>query len=130
MFFFVSLCLGGSRKKIVMAIENDEFGHDPSVQRMRKIFSSMEKAQWELLEKLKISTFDDRLRNIRKTALDLFGKSFPLAISKGMNLDEDASAGLYAFCLVQSLKLAGIFIPDNFLPDNKQLEAVVMETIS
>ena len=130
MIFFVSLCLDGSRKRIDMAIENDEFGHDPSVQRTRKIFSSMEKAQWELLEKLKISTFDDRLRNIRKTALDLFGKSFPLAISKGMNLDEDASAGLYAFCLVQSLKLAGILIPDNFLPDKKQLEAVVMETIS
>ena len=113
-----------------MAIKNDDFGHDSSVQRMRKIFSSMEKAQWDILEKLKISTFDDRLRNIRKTALDLFGKSFPLAISKGMNLDEDASVGLYAFCLVQSLKLAGILIPDNFLPDNKQLEAVVMGTVS
>ena len=113
-----------------MAIENDDFGNDPSVKRMRKIFSSMEKAQWDILEKLKISTFDERLQNIRKTALDLFGKSFPLAISKGMDLDEDASAGLYAFCLVQSLKLAGILIPDNFLPDKKQLEAVVMETIS
>ena len=113
-----------------MAIENDEFGHDPSVQRTRKIFSNMEKVQWDMLEKLKISTFDDRLRNIRKTALALFGKSFPLAISKGMDLDEDESAGLYAFCLAQSLKLAGILIPDNFMPDNKQLEAIVMETIS
>ena len=113
-----------------MAIENDEFGHDPSVQRMRKIFSSMEKTQWELLEKLKISPFDDRLRSIRKKALDLFGKSFPLAISKGIDMNEDASAGLYAFCLAQSLKITGILIPDNFLPDNKQLEAVVMETLS
>jgi len=113
-----------------MVVENDDFGHDPSVQRMRKIFSSMEKIQWDMLEKLKISTFDNRLRNIRKTALDLFGKSFQLAISKGMDLDEDASAGLYALCLVQSLKLTGILIPDNFLPENKQLEAVVMETIS
>jgi len=130
MIFFVSLCLGGSRKKIAMAIENDEFGHDPSVQRMRKIFSSIEKAQWDMLEKMKISTFDDRLRNIRKTALDLFGKSFPLAVSKGMELDEKESAGLYAFCFAQSLKLSGIIIPDNFLPENKQLEAVVMETIS
>ena len=130
MIFFVSLWLGGSKIKNAMAIENDNFGHDPSVQRMRKIFSSMEKAQWDMLEKLKISTFDDRLRNIRKTALNLFEKSFPLAVSKGMNLDDDASAGLYAFCLAQSLKLAGILIPDNFLPENKQLEAVVMETIS
>ena len=125
----VSLCLDGSKKN-AMAIENDDFGHDPSVQRTRKIFSSMEKAQWDMLKKLKIYPFDDRLRNIRKTALDLFGKSFPLAISKGMDLDEDTSAGLYAFCLAQSLKLAGILIPDNFLPENKQLEAVVMETLS
>ena len=130
MIFFVSLCLDGSRKRIDMAIENDEFGHDPSVQRTRKIFSSMEKAQWELLEKLKISPFDDRLRSIRKKALDLFGKSFPIAISKGIDLNEDASAGLYAFCLAQSLKPVGFDVPDNFLPDNKQLETIVMETIS
>ena len=113
-----------------MAIENDDFGHDPSVQRMRKIFSSMEKAQWELLEKLKISTFDDRLRNIRKTALDLFGKSFPIAASKGMELGEKESAELYAFCLAQSLKPVGIDVPDNFLPNNKQLEAIAMEALS
>ena len=118
------------RKKSAMAIENDDFGHDPSVQRMRKIFSSMEKAQWDMLEKLKISTFDDRLRNIRKTALYLFEKSFPIAVSKGMDLDEKASAELYAFCLAQSLKPVGIDVADNFLPENKQLEAVVMEAIS
>ena len=113
-----------------MAIQNDDFGHDPSVQRMRKIFSSMEKAQWDMLEKLKISTFDDRLRNIRKTALNLFGKSFQLAGSKGMNLDEKTSAVLYAFCLAQSLKPVGIDVADDLLPDNKQLEAVVVEAIS
>ena len=113
-----------------MTIQNDEFGHDPSVQRMRKIFLSMEKVQWDMLEKLKISTFDDRLRNIRKTALDLFGKSFPIAASKGMELDEKESAMLYAFCLAQSLKPVGIDVPDNFLPDNKQLETVVVEALS
>ena len=113
-----------------MAIENDDFGYDPSVQRMRKIFSSMEKAQWDMLEKLKISTFDDRLRNIRKTALYLFEKSFPIAVSKGMELDEKASAELYAFCLAQSLKPVGIDVADDLLPKNKQLEAIAMEAIS
>lgn len=113
-----------------MIIKNDDFGHDPSVQRMRKIFSSMEKAQWDMLEKLKISAFDDRLRNIRKTALYLFEKAFPIAVSKGMDLDEDSSAELYAFCLAQSLKPVGVDVPADLLVDNKQLEAVVMETIS
>ena len=118
------------RKKNDMVIKNDDFGHDPSVQRMRKIFSSMEKAQWDMLEKLKISTFDERLRNVRKTALYFFEKSFPIAVSKGMNLDDDASAGLYAFCLEQSLKPVGINVPADLLPEDKQLEAVVMEAIS
>ena len=113
-----------------MEIENDDFGHDPSVQRMRKIFSSMENTQWDMLEKLAISTFDDRLRNIRKTALNLFEKAFSLAVSKGMNPDEKTSAVLYAFCLAQSLKPDGINVPDNFLPDNEQLEAVVVEALS
>ena len=113
-----------------MVIKNDDFGYDPSVQRMRKIFSSMEKAQWDMLEKLKISTFDDRLRNVRKTALYLFEKSFPIAVSKGMELDEKKSAELYAFCLARSLKPVGIDVPADFLPDNKQIEAVVMEALS
>ena len=113
-----------------MAIENDQFGRDPSVQRMRKIFSGMEKSQWDMLEKLKISHFDERLPDIRKTALNLFEKSFPLAVSKGMNLDEKTSAVLYAFCLVQSLKPVGIDVPDHFLPDNKQLEALVTGVLS
>ncbi len=83
-----------------------------------------------MLEKLKISTFDDRLRNIRKTALYLFEKSFPIAVSKGMDLDEKASAELYAFCLAQSLKPVGIDVADDLLPDNKQLEAIAMEALS
>jgi hypothetical protein len=113
-----------------MTIQNDDFGRDPSVQRMRKLFSSMEKTQWDMLEKLRISSFDNRLRNIRKTALNLFEKAFPLAVSKGMNPDEKMSAMLYAFCLAHSFKPAGIDVPDHFLPDNKQLETVVMEILS
>ena len=113
-----------------MAKLNDDFGHDPSVQMMRKIFSSMEKAQWDMLEKMKISAFDDRLRSIRKTALNLFEKAFPLAVSKGMDLDEKTSAVLYVFCLAQSIKPVGIDVPDIFLPDDKPIEELVTEALS
>ncbi|MDY6793150.1 MAG: hypothetical protein SWH54_17930 [Thermodesulfobacteriota bacterium] len=113
-----------------MVIQSDDFGHDPSVQRMRKIFSAMEKCQWDMLEKLKITHFDQRLRNIRKTALELFGKSFPLAASKGMTLDVQASAMLYAFCLAQALRPVGIDVPDHVLPNNKALEKIITEALS
>ncbi len=43
----------------------DEWGHDPSVQSMRRVFSWMEEAQQELLGHLDISLFDKRLRNVR-----------------------------------------------------------------
>ena len=112
-----------------MIIQDDEFGRDPSVQRMRKIFSTMEKCQWDMLEKLRISHFDQRLRNIRKTALQLFAKSFPLAASKGMTLDEQTSEVLYAFCLAQAFRPAGIDVPDDVLPDHQVLETIVTEAL-
>lgn len=118
------------KKSTTMGIENDEFGRNPSVQRMRKIFSGMEKFQWDMLEKLKISHFDDRLQNIRKNALDLFGKSFPLAASKGMTMDEKTVSMLYAFCLAQAIKLVDIDVPGSILPDNKTLEEAVTEALS
>jgi hypothetical protein len=41
----------------------DEWGHDPSILSMRRVFSYMEQAQQELLGHLNISRFDKRLRN-------------------------------------------------------------------
>ena len=40
--------------------EADEWGKDPSVQRMRVVFAHMEKGYKELLKKLGMSFYDER----------------------------------------------------------------------
>ena len=61
----------------------DEWGHDPSVQSMRRVFSFMEEAQQELLRRLNISLFDKRLRRSREQALELFEQSLASGCQKG-----------------------------------------------
>ena len=77
----------------------DEWGRDPSVQSMRRVFSFMEEAQHGLLSRLNISRFDRRLRSIREKALGLFEQAWPLAVRHGMMMSEKDAAPLYIYCL-------------------------------
>ena len=99
----------------------DEWGHDPSVQSMRRVFSFMEEAQHQLLRDLKISLFDQRLRRGRQQALELFEQTWPLAIRKGIITSEKDAAPLYLHCLVQALKLASIAVPNELLPKDEKI---------
>ena len=105
----------------------DEWGRDPSVQRMRRIFSDFEKVQNSLLKEINISLFDSRLRNIRTAARDLFEKSYSLAASKGRPVDDRAMADLYRFSFLKSLRMAGIGIPKEILPKDRAFAELVNE---
>jgi hypothetical protein len=94
---------------------NDEWGHDPSVQGMRRFFSLMEEAQQELLRRLNISPFDQRLRGAREKALELFEKTWPLALRKGIIISEKDAAPLYSHCLARALSSARFEVPKEFL---------------
>ncbi len=94
-------------------IARDEWGHDPPVQMMRRVFSSMEKAQNDLLRDLNLSLFDPRLRRARSRARDFFEQIWPLALQKGMVANESGAALLYLHCLVHTLMLNGIEVPDS-----------------
>jgi hypothetical protein len=98
----------------------DEWGHDPSVQSMRRVFSSMEEAQRELLSCLNISVLDRRLRRGREQALELFERTWHKAARRGMMGEEDA-APLYLHCLAQSLRLAGVEVPEELLPKDAKV---------
>ncbi len=110
-----------------MPDNKDEWGRDPSVQRMRRIFSDFEKVQNSLLKKIKISLFDGRLRNIRTTARDLFDKSYSLAVSKGKPVDDRAMADLYRFSFLKSFRMAGVGIPKEILPKDMVFAELVNE---
>ena len=106
----------------------DEWGHDPSVQSMRRVFSYMEQAQQELLRHLNISHFDKRLRNAREQALELFEKAWPLAVRKGMISEEKEAAPFYSHCLGRALRSVGIEVPKDWLPRDEKITRLLQET--
>lgn len=90
---------------------NDEWGRDPSVRAMRRVFARMESAQKALLQGLGASPYDPRLRACREDARDLFER----AISRGETAhlkNEEAAVDLYIHFLVQSLKKRGLPVPE------------------
>jgi len=99
----------------------DQWGVDPSVQMMRRIFSLMEKSQKELIEALKISQFDPRLRHARDHACGLFEKTWSLAIQKKAVANESDAALLYRHCLNHALKLSGIKVPSQVLAEDDKV---------
>ena len=98
----------------------DEWGRDPSVQSMRRVFSSMEEAQRELLLRLNISVLDRRLRRSREQALELFERTWPKAARRGI-MGEEGATSLYLHCLAESLRLAGVDVPEELLPRNEKV---------
>ncbi len=99
----------------------DEWGQDPSVQSMRRVFSFMEEAQAQLLKDIHISPFDQNLRRGRQRALEIFEQAWPLAIKKGIIASEKDAAPLYLHCLARALKLARIEIPNELLPNDERI---------
>ncbi len=98
----------------------DEWSHDASVQSMRRVFSSIEVAQRELLQRLNIAYLDLRLRRSREQALELFERTWARAYSKGV-MDEKDAAPLYLHCLARTLRLAGIEVPEDLMPKDEKI---------
>ncbi len=113
-----------------MATDKDEWGHDPSVQRTRVVFSIMEKAQNALIKHLELSRFDGRLREIRETARRLFDRAFAATAAKGLNLDEEALTGIYIDALIQAFQRAGVPLPENLNMGSKAFADLTNEVLS
>ncbi len=101
--------------------ERDDWGHDPSVQSMRRVFGRMEKAQKELLGSLNISPFDPKLRRRREEARTLFERAWPLAARRGVVVSEEDAVSLYAHCLARTLHSDGIEVPSEALPGDERI---------
>ncbi len=107
----------------------DEWGHDPSVQSMRLVFSLMGEAQQELLRRLNISLFDQRLRRVRRQALELFERAWPLAVRQGMIMSEKDAAPIYIHCLARALSLVGVEVPGALLPGDEKIIRFLQEKL-
>jgi hypothetical protein len=110
--------------------EMDEWGKDPSVQFMRKVFKEMENAQHELLKRLNITPYDPRIRRWREQALALFERAWGVANWMGIAMDENTASALYAHCLAKIMGAERINISAGILPEARSLERIFKEVFS
>ncbi len=103
----------------------DDWGEDPSVQSMRRVFAHMETAQEKLLGRLNISPYDNRLRRWREEARILFDRACALAGKRGVVLGEEYVASIYLHCLGQALSLDGIEIPSDTLTIDERIVSLL-----
>jgi hypothetical protein len=83
-------------------MESDEFGRDPAVQMMRRVFKRMEAVQGRLIEQSGLSPFDERLRGVRESALRDFEQAWA-AKADAVSLTENDYADVYETCLKKIL---------------------------
>ena len=99
----------------------DDWGHDPSVQSMRRVFARMESAQKELLGRLNISPFDPKLRRRREEARTFFERAWPLAARRGVVVSEEDTVSLYVHCLARTFHSDGVEVPSEALPWDERI---------
>jgi hypothetical protein len=101
---------------------DDKWGRDPSIQSMRRVFAGMEKTQTELLETLRISLLDHRLRLWRQNALSLFEQKWNQTTRRGYSLDESQIADLYCSCFISILGEVGIPASSSVIPSDEEVK--------
>lgn len=105
----------------------DEWGRDPSVQVMRKVFKGMEKSLEEILRQLDIAPYDERIRGWLEMALAKFEISWVVANQMGINMDEKIASVVYTHCLAKAIGSEGIEIPEGISPEEKDTARIIHE---
>jgi hypothetical protein len=108
---------------------HDDWGRDPSVQMMRRVFARMEMIQKDLLISLEISSLDHRLRLSREEGRDLFERVWPIATRKGITASEEDAAVLYAHCLAKALTRNGIKVPSGAVQKHEGIAELLNEKV-
>jgi hypothetical protein len=99
---------------------DDQWGRDPSIQSMRRVFAGMEKTQIELLENIRMSPLDRRLRLWRQDALRLFEQQWKQTTRRGYSPGERQITDLYRACFSGILEKAGIPVPPPAIPPEEE----------
>ena len=110
-------------------VEPDSWGKDPSVRIMRGVFSRMEEAQGELLQRMRIALLDTRLRKWREIALQCFEQAWIHEANRGIHLSEEKAAAIYVRCLARTMVSEGISVPLEVLPKDEDIEMLLKEVL-
>jgi hypothetical protein len=109
-------------------VEKDDWGQDPQVRYLRKVFANMEAAQKDLLNRLGMSPLDDRLRRGREGALHMFEKAWMIATRRRIALAEEEFGPLYQACLARVLESRGVQIPKGTFPESEKITGLLKES--
>ena len=107
----------------------DEWGRDPNVQRMRRVFRAMEEAQSRMLDELGILPFDPRLKRWRQITLGLWEKCWGRMLQSGVGGHGEKAASLYIHCLSRVMGREGVSVHEGVLPNDKEAEKLIMEVL-
>jgi hypothetical protein len=105
----------------------DEWGRDPAVRAMRRVFSAMEAAQKEFIKNLGLPPFDQRLRRWRERALAAFDASWARTARTGVEFSETEAGALYVHCLGKIMTMEGMDVPPEILPQSEKLKKILRE---
>lgn len=108
----------------------DQFGSDPQVRYLRKVFAGMERKQNELLTRIGLLPSDYRLRRAREGALKSFEKAWMIARRREVLENEDEISDLYILCLAKALSGNRIVVPDELLPSSSRMKEVIKEVFT
>jgi hypothetical protein len=110
-------------------METDEFGRDPAVQNMRRVFASMETVQQKLFQAAALPPLDRRLRVWREQALQLFEQAWARAGRQGLAKTEDEIVMLYAHCLMRILERGRASVPARVIARNEAFEQIIQDIL-
>jgi len=105
----------------------DDWGKDPAVQGMRRVFKGMETSLGEILGQLAISPYDPRIRGWLEKALAKFEQSWGVAHQMGISMNEEKAPAVYVHCLAKVMGAEGVEIPEGTLPEERQTQKLVNE---
>jgi hypothetical protein len=108
----------------------DDWGRDPAVRMMRRVFEGMETAQETFLKRIGVSPMDARLKRWRKKALDCFERCWSKAARTGVDMNERRAAGLYVRCLAGAMGSEGMAIPSELLSPDEETKRIFKEALS
>lgn len=107
--------------------ESDEWGRDPAVKMMRRVFGCMERCQGEFLKAHGISPYDVRLRSWREKTLRVFERSWAEMTRRRVNMDEERAGALYVHLLAREVASEGVSIESGGLPQDRDMEKWLRE---
>jgi hypothetical protein len=105
----------------------NDWGKDPAVQGMRRVFKGMETSLGEILERLAISPYDPRIRGWLEKALVKFEQSWGVGHQMGISMNEKKAPAVYAHCLARVMGSEGVEIPKGMLSAERQTQKLVDE---